>query len=130
MRFKFISKVLKFHSRTRSAAKKTVKIEPVEASQYFNNQCKQDNFNDLKLEEEFTQNVKKEQNELENISLKLEPSEGSSNLKKTKWEPIAWQEQFERIKKMRENQNAPVDTMGCDALSSVEPTITPQVLKI
>ena len=33
----------------------------------------------------------------------------------TKWTPPLWKEQLARIKDMRSSQDAPVDTMGCDA---------------
>jgi endonuclease-3 len=39
--------------------------------------------------------------------------------KKTKWEPPAWKEQLERIREMRSEQNAPVDTAGCSSLANV-----------
>jgi endonuclease-3 len=37
--------------------------------------------------------------------------------KKIKWEPEAWQTIYENIKQMRSANDAPVDLMGCDALS-------------
>lgn len=40
--------------------------------------------------------------------------------KKLKWEPNNWREQFERIKEMRVNLDAPVDTMGCETLNSCD----------
>ena len=30
------------------------------------------------------------------------------------WEPTSWKDQFENIRLMRKDKNAPVDTMGCE----------------
>jgi hypothetical protein len=35
--------------------------------------------------------------------------------------------QFELIRKMRNENNAPVDTMGCDAIASIDPNLTSEV---
>lgn len=50
-----------------------------------------------------------------------------SPIKKTKWEPAQWLEQYEKIKEMRSGLTAPVDTMGCDSISSRDPTMTEKV---
>lgn len=50
-----------------------------------------------------------------------------SPIKRTKWEPARWLEQYERIKEMRSGLTAPVDTMGCDSISRRDPTLTAQV---
>ena len=41
------------------------------------------------------------------------------------WEPPNWRQQLQHIKEMREERDAPVDTMGCDVIS--DHTATPQV---
>lgn len=55
-----------------------------------------------------------------------------SPIKKTKWEPEQWLEQYEKIKEMRSGLTAPVDTMGCDSISRSDPTLTEpvQILKM
>lgn len=47
--------------------------------------------------------------------------------KKKKWEPANWKEQFDLIRQMRGESSAPVDTMGCDAIASIDSTLSPQV---
>lgn len=37
--------------------------------------------------------------------------------KSSKWEPKNWQQTLENIRKMRKNEIAPVDTMGCHKCS-------------
>lgn len=49
------------------------------------------------------------------------------NCKKSKWEPAYWKEQFELIKQMRSGMSAPVDSMGCDTLSSIETLSDPKI---
>jgi hypothetical protein len=44
-----------------------------------------------------------------------------------KWEPVNWQEQLDKIKIMRSEQNAPVDTMGCDTLADTVENLAPNV---
>lgn len=44
-----------------------------------------------------------------------EELEQPSETKKPKWEPENWMEQLNRIKTMRSQWDAPVDTMGCDS---------------
>jgi endonuclease III len=61
--------------------------------------------------------------ELSNV--KRQPDEANEEseetpTKKSKWEPNNWKEQFERIKTMRANLDAPVDTMGCETLNSCD----------
>ncbi|CAF1127130.1 unnamed protein product [Brachionus calyciflorus] len=58
---------------------------------------------------------------------KFEYGEEEPGLKKIKWEPSNWHEQFEMIKQMRSGMTAPVDSMGCDTLSSIEAIIDPKV---
>lgn len=53
----------------------------------------------------------------------------SNIIKKIKWEPTMWRIQYENIKTMRENRDAPVDLMGCESLSHLEPLNTPKVMK-
>lgn len=48
------------------------------------------------------------------------------NAKKVKWEPNEWMKQLDMIKEMRSNQNAPVDTMGCD--SNLDDNLPPNVI--
>ena len=53
------------------------------------------------------------------ISRKMDESKNNQNaMKKQKleprWEPNHWVEQFENIRTMRKNKDAPVDTMGCE----------------
>ena len=50
----------------------------------------------------------------------------SETTKKVKWEPPMWREQLARIKEMRIEQNAPVDTMGCDSLANTNPNLSPE----
>jgi hypothetical protein len=76
----------------------------------------------------FDTNIKFEKSS-PNISLLKEEEEEMPNNKKLKWEPPNWLEQIEKIRLMREKQPAPVDTMGCDALSSVDPQISESVHK-
>lgn len=42
-------------------------------------------------------------------------NDASNEVKKKKWEPENWLEQFNLIRTMRSEWNAPVDTMGCDS---------------
>ena len=46
--------------------------------------------------------------------------------KKAKWEPENWRQVFDLIRQMRQGQDAPVDTMGCDALANLDQTLTPK----
>ena len=48
-------------------------------------------------------------------------SEREPMAKKLKWQPAEWVEQLRRIKEMRSSHDAPVDTMGCEALECEEP---------
>ncbi len=48
--------------------------------------------------------------------------------KKLKWEPSKWEEVFKKIKQMRQFKDAPVDTMGCDAICSIDPNLPAKVL--
>lgn len=48
----------------------------------------------------------------------------SSSSKKTKWEPANWQEQLGFIKEMRGKRDAPVDVVGCEAISRADPNLT------
>jgi len=50
----------------------------------------------------------------------------SNSIKKIKWEPSTWRIQYENIKTMREVRDAPVDLMGCESLSHLEPLNTPK----
>jgi hypothetical protein len=87
-------------------------------SNYLTSGCDQNN-NQIKSEEVYT-------------NVKLEPiqhyEENQPEIKKAKWEPAEWKEVLNRIKQMRMDKSAPVDTMGCDALSSLDENLTPQVL--
>ena len=47
--------------------------------------------------------------------------------KKLKWEPSKWEEVFKKIKQMRQFKDAPVDTMGCDAICSIDPNLPAKV---
>lgn len=88
------------------------------ASKYFKN-------DDLKYSfDTFEINVEKEEfkSEKEQIEDKLEHF-----AKKQKWEPNNWRELFELIRQMRGEQAAPVDTMGCDAIASIDPNLSPEV---
>lgn len=58
--------------------------------------------------------------------VKCEPCYEEPGLKKCKWEPTNWKEQFELIKQMRSGMSAPVDSMGCDTLSSIDAVIEPR----
>lgn len=79
---------------------------------------------DEKLNISFNKIECDENNNYDDYKSKLE---GYANPKKLKWEPANWQEQFELIRKMRNENNAPVDTMGCDAIASIDPNLTPEV---
>lgn len=46
-----------------------------------------------------------------------EPDTEETEVKKEKWEPINWKVIMENIEKMRSQSDAPVDSMGCDAVS-------------
>jgi len=64
--------------------------------------------------------IKKEQS-----NVKRQPDEANEEseetpTKKAKWEPNNWKEQFERIKTMRANLDAPVDSCGCETLNSCD----------
>ena len=48
-------------------------------------------------------------------------------MKRLKWEPENWQEQYNRIKSMRSGLTAPVDTCGCDVISSQDPDVPEKV---
>ena len=68
--------------------------------------------------------------------IKIEPSDVSPYFnqtpvdapspKKSKWQPPNWFEQLQRIRDMRSSMSAPVDTMGCDSLSNLDPTLSPK----
>ncbi len=63
---------------------------------------------------------------------KDESTSSSSNVaeaskKRLKWEPDNWQEQYNRIKAMRADMSAPVDTCGCDVISSQDPDLPEKV---
>jgi len=62
---------------------------------------------------------------------KDEPTSSSSvaeaSKKRLKWEPDNWQEQYNRIKTMRADMSAPVDTCGCDVISSQDPNLPEKV---
>ena len=47
--------------------------------------------------------------------------------KKLKWEPPNWEDQYAMIREMRSDWTAPVDTMGCDAISNSDPILTEKV---
>ena len=47
--------------------------------------------------------------------------------KRIKWEPELWLVQLENIRAMRINHDAPVDSMGCDATSSLNKQTSPKV---
>ena len=47
--------------------------------------------------------------------------------KKLKWEPPNWEDQYAMIREMRSDRTAPVDTMGCDAISNSDPILTEKV---
>lgn len=63
--------------------------------------------------------IKKEQEE--------DQDDVESNVdKKVKWEPENWRQVFGLIRQMRQGQDAPVDTMGCDALANLDQALTPK----
>ena len=47
--------------------------------------------------------------------------------KKVKWEPSLWAQQLENIEIMRKDFNAPVDIVGCESLSKIDPILTEKV---
>lgn len=49
-------------------------------------------------------------------------------LKKVKWQPENWLEQYNLIKEMRSDMNAPVDTVGCDAITTTGPILHEKVI--
>lgn len=63
---------------------------------------------------------------MKSAAIKTEPCHEEPGLKKSKWEPTCWNEQFELIKQMRSGLSAPVDSMGCDTLSSIDSVIDPK----
>jgi hypothetical protein len=91
-----------------------IKAEPKHITTIFDQ-----NNNEIKLEEV-------------NSNVKQEPishcEENLPEIKRVKWEPAEWEEVLERIKQMRMDKSAPVDTMGCDALTSLDEKLSPQVL--
>ena len=58
--------------------------------------------------------------------IKIEEEDVESSEKKVKWEPENWRQVFELIRQMRQTQDAPVDTMGCDALANLDQALTPK----
>ncbi len=72
--------------------------------------------------------IKKETSKikLEKLDQAIDENEEIVN-KKQKWEPPNWKDQLDRIKEMRSDASAPVDTMGCDALTSVDQKLAPNV---
>ncbi len=60
---------------------------------------------------------------------KQEPTATSigSCVKRLKWEPENWQEQYKRIKIMRSGSTAPVDACGCDAITAADPNIPEKI---
>ncbi len=54
----------------------------------------------------------------------IDYSENEPNQKKNKWEPPMWHEQLDRIRQMRSESSAPVDTMGCDSLANLNPNLS------
>lgn len=60
--------------------------------------------------------IKSEDKEVQNIrNSHSEPD--CSPIKKLIWVPVNWEETLENIRKMRREQSAPVDTMGCHKCS-------------
>ena len=51
----------------------------------------------------------------------------ASPLKRSRWEPAHWLEQYARIKEMRSGLTAPVDTCGCDSIARFDPTLSEKV---
>ena len=47
--------------------------------------------------------------------------------KKLKWEPDSWTKQLENIEIMRKDRNAPVDIVGCESLSKIDPILSEKV---
>lgn len=88
-----------------------------------------------KNENKFNSELKKEPLKLKIVEVKIkakksrEPQsdEDESPLKKVKWQPENWLEQLNRIKEMRSDLNAPVDTMGCDAITTIDPILDEKV---
>jgi endonuclease III-like uncharacterized protein len=60
-------------------------------------------------------------------SIKIEYDSKDDTKKRIKWEPPNWQTQFERIKKMRSTMDAPVDTMGCEAIGNLDKNLPSNV---
>lgn len=126
-------------NQTNATQVKKIKIEPQENetnSKYFssdaNNNLVDLNNNNIELDEpEPGRNIKikKLLEPIKLLEVKSEPNtlEEEPQRKKVKWEPPNWLEQLERIREMRSDQNAPVDTMGCDALSSLDPNLSEKV---
>ena len=103
----------------------------------------------VKIEYEEEINIKKEANEITDYSAKIkeELKEGKTSPMKrkgktpqtrkvkkekpedceTKWEPQNWKELLRNIKIMRQDENAPVDSQGCER--TADETETPEVIK-
>jgi hypothetical protein len=47
--------------------------------------------------------------------------------KKLKWEPSVWSKQLQNIEIMRKDRNAPVDIVGCESISNIEPLLSEKV---
>jgi hypothetical protein len=124
--------------QTNAVSVKKIKIEPQEIetnSKYFSSDASNNlvdlNNNNIELDEsEPGRNIKikKLLEPIKLLEVKSEPNIlEEPQRKKGKWEPPNWLKQLERIREMRSDQNAPVDTMGCDALSSLDPNVSEKV---
>ena len=66
--------------------------------------------------------VKRKGKSIHTNKVKREKSEEDA----TKWEPENWRELLQNIKAMREDENAPVDSQGCER--TADETETPEVM--
>ena len=115
---------------TRLSKNQKIKTESVEhCSKYFLDTNIKRSLSDYALdinENEINLDTKKLIKEEEEVPLSNEDFEAKP--KKLKWEPPQWEEVFKRIKQMRQFKDAPVDTMGCDAICSIDPNLPAKVL--
>lgn len=120
-----------YRKRDQKRANK-IKIEiedtTAQTSKYFDCQIKTESKYPLSGYDQNNNQIKSEEDFL---NAKQEPvshyEENQPEIKKVKWEPAEWKEVLDRIKQMRMDKSAPVDTMGCDALSSLDENLSPQV---